>query len=71
MLADADVQYVVVGLDRELTYQKLTTAVRLVRGGRRVRRAEPGHDAAHRRRHHPRRRLVPGGDHGRDRASRR
>ena len=29
-------------------------------GGRGVRRAEPGHDAADRRRHHPRRRLVPG-----------
>src|SRR5262249_3675924 len=26
-------QFVVVGLDRQLTYQKLTTAVRLVRGG--------------------------------------
>jgi 4-nitrophenyl phosphatase len=33
VLADTDVQYVVVGLDRDLTYQKLTTAVRLVRGG--------------------------------------
>jgi 4-nitrophenyl phosphatase len=32
-LAETDVQFVVVGLDRELTYQKLTTAVRLVRGG--------------------------------------
>lgn len=32
-LADSDVQYVVVGLDRELDFKKLTTAVRLVRGG--------------------------------------
>lgn len=32
-LADSDVRYVVVGLDRELTYQKLTTAVRLIRAG--------------------------------------
>lgn len=32
-LAESDVQFVVVGLDRQLTYQKLTTAVRLVRGG--------------------------------------
>lgn len=32
-LAESDAQFVVVGLDRQLTYQKLTTAVRLVRGG--------------------------------------
>jgi 4-nitrophenyl phosphatase len=32
-LAESDVQFVVVGLDRQLTYQKLTTAVRLVRDG--------------------------------------
>lgn len=32
-LAETDVQYVVVGLDRELTFQKLTTAVRLLRAG--------------------------------------
>jgi len=32
-LAESDVQYVVVGLDRELNYQKLTTAVRLLRAG--------------------------------------
>jgi 4-nitrophenyl phosphatase len=32
-LTDSDAQFVVVGLDRQLTYQKLTTAVRLVRGG--------------------------------------
>ena len=32
-LAESDVQYVVVGLDRDLTYQKLTTAVRLLRVG--------------------------------------
>ena len=32
-LADSDVQFVVVGLDRDLTYQKLTTAVRLLRAG--------------------------------------
>jgi 4-nitrophenyl phosphatase len=32
-LAETDVRYVVVGLDRELTYQKLTTAVRLIREG--------------------------------------
>ena len=32
-LAESDAQFVVVGLDRELTYQKLTIAVRLVRGG--------------------------------------
>ena len=32
-LAETDAQFVVVGLDRQLTYQKLTTAVRLVRGG--------------------------------------
>jgi 4-nitrophenyl phosphatase len=33
VLAESDVRYVVVGLDRELTYQKLTQAVRLVRAG--------------------------------------
>jgi 4-nitrophenyl phosphatase len=33
VLAESDVEAVVVGLDRELTYQKLTTAVRLVRAG--------------------------------------
>jgi 4-nitrophenyl phosphatase len=33
VLAETDVHYVVVGLDRELTYQKLTTAVRLLRAG--------------------------------------
>jgi 4-nitrophenyl phosphatase len=32
-LSESDAQFVVVGLDRQLTYQKLTTAVRLVRGG--------------------------------------
>jgi 4-nitrophenyl phosphatase len=32
-LADSDVQYVVVGLDRDLTSQKLTNAVRLLRAG--------------------------------------
>ena len=32
-LAESDAQYVVVGLDRELDFKKLTTAVRLVRGG--------------------------------------
>src|SRR5262249_26868973 len=32
-LADTDAQYVVVGLDRDLTYQKLTTAVRLLLAG--------------------------------------
>src|SRR4051794_19159533 len=32
-LAESDVQFVVVGLDRDLTYHKLTLAVRLVRGG--------------------------------------
>jgi 4-nitrophenyl phosphatase len=32
-LTESDVQFVVVGLDRELTFQKLTTAVRLVRAG--------------------------------------
>ena len=32
-LAESDVQYVVVGLDRDLTYQKLTTAMRLIRAG--------------------------------------
>jgi 4-nitrophenyl phosphatase len=32
-LAQSDAQYVVVGLDRDLTYQKLTTAVRLLRAG--------------------------------------
>jgi 4-nitrophenyl phosphatase len=32
-LAESDVQYVVVGLDRDLTYRKLTTAVRLIRAG--------------------------------------
>ncbi|MGE3267881.1 MAG: HAD-IIA family hydrolase [Chloroflexota bacterium] len=33
VLAESDVQFVVVGLDRDLTFQKLTTAVRLVRAG--------------------------------------
>src|SRR4051812_37994554 len=33
VLAESDVQYVVVGLDRQLTYQKLTQAVRLVKAG--------------------------------------
>jgi len=33
VLAEADVRYVVVGLDRDLTYRKLTQAVRLVRAG--------------------------------------
>jgi len=33
VLAESDVQYVVVGLDRDLTYAKLTTAVRLLRAG--------------------------------------
>ncbi len=32
-LADRDAEYVVVGLDRQLTYDKLTRAVRLVRAG--------------------------------------
>jgi 4-nitrophenyl phosphatase len=32
-LAETDAQFVVVGLDRDLTYQKLTTAVRLLRAG--------------------------------------
>lgn len=34
-LADTDVELVVVGLDRELTYEKLTRAVRLIRAGAR------------------------------------
>ncbi len=33
VLADSDVRYVIVGLDRQLTYQKLTQAVRLIRAG--------------------------------------
>jgi 4-nitrophenyl phosphatase len=33
ILAEADVSFVVVGLDRDLTYKKLTQAVRLVRAG--------------------------------------
>jgi 4-nitrophenyl phosphatase len=33
ILDESDVRYVVVGLDRELTYQKLTQAVRLIRAG--------------------------------------
>ena len=33
VLAESDVQYVIVGLDRQLTYQKLTLAVRLVKAG--------------------------------------
>lgn len=33
VLADSDVKYVVVGLDRDLTYRKLTLAVRLIRAG--------------------------------------
>ena len=41
VLAESDVHFVVVGLDRQLTYQKLTAAVRLVRAGAAVRRAEP------------------------------
>lgn len=32
-LAESDVQFVVVGLDRDLTYRKLTVAVRLLRAG--------------------------------------
>ncbi|MFN8636864.1 MAG: HAD-IIA family hydrolase [Chloroflexota bacterium] len=32
-LAETDVQFVVVGLDRDLTYRKLTLAVRLIRAG--------------------------------------
>jgi len=32
-LAESEVEYVVVGLDRDLNYQKLTTAVRLLRAG--------------------------------------
>lgn len=34
-LADSDADFVVVGLDRDLTFAKLTTAVRLVRAGAR------------------------------------
>jgi 4-nitrophenyl phosphatase len=33
VLAESDVRYVVVGLDRQLTYEKLTKAVRLVKAG--------------------------------------